>query len=172
MCRETQIIKLHDYDGALHFLSSEIFRLSQSYGEGNAELFNSYLYTALLHMRRGVTLDTLAPLEREEDPVERAVRYINDNVLLKAVTVSSVAEELGFSSAYFTRLFQRRIGIAPVKYIIEVRMAQAKRMLKEENYSIKEIAAALHYDDQLYFSRQFTKATGMSPRRYRQESHR
>lgn len=170
LCRDTQVVKLHDYDGALHFLGSEIFRLNQSYGAENAELFNAYLYAALLHMRRGAVLDTLVPQGQAEDPIERAVRFINDNILLRPVTVSAVAAELGFSSAYFTRLFQRRIGMTPVKYIIEVRMAQARRMLKEENYSIKEIAAALHYEDQLYFSRQFAKAAGMSPRKYRAET--
>lgn len=172
LCRETQAIKLHDYDGALHFLGSEIFRLHQNYGSGNAELFDAYLYAALLHMRRGDVMDTLAPAGQDEDPVERAVRFINDNILLRPVTVSAIAEELGLSPAYFTRLFQRRIGMTPVKYIIEVRVAQAKRMLTEENYSIKEIAAALHYEDQLYFSRQFTKATGLPPRKYREQTRR
>ena len=123
-------------------------------------------------MRLGDVMDTLAPAGQDEDPVERAVRFINDNILLRPVTVSAIAEELGLSPAYFTRLFQRRIGMTPVKYIIEVRVAQAKRMLTEENYSIKEIAAALHYEDQLYFSRQFTKATGLPPRKYREQTRR
>lgn len=65
--------------GALHFLGSEIFRLHQNYGSGNAELFDTYLYAALLHMRRGDVMDTLAPAGQDEDPVERAVRFINDN---------------------------------------------------------------------------------------------
>ncbi|MDY3280663.1 MAG: AraC family transcriptional regulator, partial [Eubacteriales bacterium] len=97
-------------------------------------------------------------------------QYINDNILAAPVTVSSVAEELGLSPAYFARLFQRRMGIAPVKYIIKVKMAQAKRMLTEGNYSIKEIAAALHYENQLYFSRQFTRDVGIPPRQYRAET--
>lgn len=172
LCRDTQIVRLHDYDGALNFLTSEIFRLQHNYGAGNGELFDAYLYAVLLHMRRGTIMDTLAPAGQDEDPVDRAVRFINDHILLRPVTVSTVAGELGLSPAYFTRLFQRKIGMTPVKYIIEVRMAQAKRMLTEENYSIKEIAAALHYEDQLYFSRQFSKAMGVSPRKYRADAHR
>ncbi len=170
VCEDHQVLKLHDYDGAVQFLCSEIFRLQRNYQDDDQDLFNAYLYAVLLHMRRGTVLEVADSSAPADDQVERAVQYINDNILAAPVTVSSVAEELGLSPAYFARLFQRRMGIAPVKYIIKVKMAQAKRMLTEGNYSIKEIAAALHYENQLYFSRQFTRDVGIPPRQYRAET--
>ena len=171
LCRDTQIVQIHDYDGSLQFLSSEIFRLFHHYNTDEDRLFNAYLYTLLLQMQRGRVMDTLVDASASEDQIEHAVRFINEHVIKESITVSAVAEELGLSPAHFNRLFQKRIGIAPIKYIIEVKMSHAKRLLLTENISIKEIATALHYDDQLYFSRQFTKATGLSPRRYRTEMH-
>lgn len=84
--------------------------------------------------------------------------------------ILDVADVAGLSPAHFTRIFQNKIGIAPVKYIIEVKMNCAKKTLAEQDISITEIARLLHYEDQLYFSRQFTKCIGMSPRKYRSES--
>lgn len=170
--RENQVIKFHDYDSSVYFLVSEIYRLYHSNGMPRTELYNAYLYTVLMHMRGGNVLDVPAMSEREEDPVEQAVRFINDNVLRQPVTVRTVADAVGVSPAHFARMFQSKIGIAPVKYIIEIKMNYAKKMLAEQDLSIKEIARILHYEDQLYFSRQFTKNTGLSPRNYRNETRR
>ena len=49
----THAIKLHDYDGAVQHLCREIFRLYTLGGMEQAEIINAYLYTVLLHMRRG-----------------------------------------------------------------------------------------------------------------------
>ena len=170
LIREDQVIMFHDYDGSVNFLVSEILRLYNSNGMQDAEFYNAYLYIVLMHLCRGTILDVAAASAREEDPVEKAVRFINDNILQQPVTVSVVADVIGLSPAHFTRLFQNKIGIAPVKYIIEVKMNYAKKMLAQQDISIKEIARLLHYEDQLYFSRQFTKYIGMSPRKYRNES--
>lgn len=167
---ENHVVKLHDYDGALQFLCSEVFRLQTNYGMENAELFNAYLNLILLHLRRGNAMDTLSLQVREEDPVDRAVRFINENIMCRPLSVRTVADEVKLSPTYFTRLFQRRIGVSPMKYIIEAKMAQAKRMLTEDGGSIREISEALFYENQLYFSRQFSKETGLSPRKYRTEA--
>lgn len=172
LIRENQVIKFRDYDSSVYFLVSEIYRLYNTNGMQRAEVYNAYLYTVLMHLRGGTVLDVAAVSEREEDPVEQAVRFINDHVLQQPVTVSTVADAVGLSPAHFTRMFQSKIGIAPVKYIIEIKMNYAKKMLTEQDLSIQEIARLLHYEDPLYFSRQFTKSTGLSPRKYRNEARR
>lgn len=170
LIRDDQVIMFRDYDGSVNFLVSEIFRLYNSNGMQDAEFYSAYLYIVLMHLQKGRILDVAAAAARGEDPVEKAVRFINDNILLQPITVSDAADVAGLSPAHFTRMFQNKIGIAPVKYIIEVKMNYAKKMLAEQDLSIKEIARLLHYEDQLYFSRQFTKCMGMSPRKYRSES--
>ena len=54
-----------------------------------------------------------------------------------------------------------------MKYINEVKIAEAKRMLAKTQVPIKEIAARLYYSDQFYFSQQFKRITGYSPSEYR-----
>ena len=50
VCEDHQVLKLHDYDGAVQFLCSEIFRLQRNYQDDDQDLFNAYLYAVLLHM--------------------------------------------------------------------------------------------------------------------------
>lgn len=159
-------LKLHDYDGAVQFLCAEIYRLSQFSETEYSDLLNAYLYAVLLHMRRSALMN---PAEKsdKEDRIEEAVRFINANILDQPITVRSVAAEVGLSPTYFSRLFYQRLGIQPVKYISEVKIAQAKRMLRETAMPVSAISAALHYEDPLYFSRQFSKLTGMSPTHFR-----
>ena len=67
-------------------------------------------------------------------------------------------------------MFKKKIGIPPVKYVNEVKVAEAKRMLLKTDMTVKEIASALYYSDQFYFSQQFKRITGYSPSEYRRST--
>mgnify|MGYP004481887437 FL=1 len=54
-----------------------------------------------------------------------------------------------------------------MQYIISLRIANAKMLLETTDYSIKEIGCIVGYDNPLYFSRLFSKYTGISPAKYR-----
>lgn len=164
---DDRIIKLHDYDGAVQFLCSSIFRMFMSSGMENIELINAYLKAVLLHMNRGLIMGTGAESKKEEDIVDSAVRFINANIRTRKLSVIEIAKVLNAAPTYFSRLFKSKIGVAPVKYINEVKIAEAKRLLISEDKTIQEIAAMLHYEDPLYFSRQFSQLTGCSPKEFR-----
>ena len=57
--------------------------------------------------------------------------------------------------------------VTPMQYILQLRISVAKNYLESSNKNITEIADAVGYDNPLYFSRLFTKYTGMSPKEYR-----
>jgi len=60
----------------------------------------------------------------------------------------------------------------PVSYHIQQRIIlEAKRLLYHSGKSVKEIATQLGYDDYPYFSRLFTKITGMSALAFRNRNH-
>jgi YesN/AraC family two-component response regulator len=69
---------------------------------------------------------------------------------------------------YLTRVFKKHKGKAPLRYVQELRMNEAKRLLRTRpELGIKEIAGSVGYSDQSYFSRAFRKSTGYSPQEYR-----
>jgi len=82
---------------------------------------------------------------------------------------AEMAKRLNVSVSGLCRLFLSATGKSPVAYGKHVRMQKACRLLLETDQPVKAIAAALGYVDQLYFSKRFNKAMGMSPRAYRKQ---
>ena len=58
------------------------------------------------------------------------------------------------------------MGVSPMKYIIYLRMQKAVELLKRKTFSISQIAYALGYKNQFYFSKEFKKYFGLPPSKY------
>lgn len=164
---KNQVIKLHDYEGTVQFLCSEIYRTYMKTGMTEAEILNIYLEAVLWHMKKGLILVTDQASHNDGDMIDEAIKFINVNITNKRISVEMIAEELNVSEEHFSRMFKKKIGIPPVKYINEVKIAEAKRLLLKSGTPIKEIASSLYYSDQFYFSQQFRRIVGCSPSEYR-----
>ena len=81
--------------------------------------------------------------------------------------VSDLAAEAGMSEVYFRRLFTGRYGISPSKCIISARIAYAKRLMREDFFSLEEIAIRAGFSSLSYFCRVFRTHEGISPAVYR-----
>ncbi len=95
--------------------------------------------------------------------IAESARRILDYNFGRDITMQEISNTLYVDAAYLTRKFSAKYGIAPKEYLIDKRIAHAKKLLKESDASIKEIAASIGYFDQLYFSRVFKKKVGVSP---------
>ena len=86
----------------------------------------------------------------------------------KQIKVSELAEVVGASEPTVYRMFAHVAGCTPIDYINTYRIGKAHSMLGGgTDAKIKAVAAACGFDDQLYFSKLYSKAYGMSPRAYR-----
>jgi AraC-like DNA-binding protein len=81
-------------------------------------------------------------------------------------TIIELASEAALSrSAFFSR-FSRTVGLAPMEYVLAWRMALAKRLLRDDNLGIAQIAERVGYSSASTFSVAFTRQVGTSPARY------
>jgi len=85
----------------------------------------------------------------------------------RAFTNSSLAREVGVSSAYLVKIFREQTGRTPLRYHQLTKIALARHLLGKTTMPVKEIALRIGYEDPLYFSRVFRKETGVSPRGFR-----
>jgi AraC family transcriptional regulator of arabinose operon len=83
-----------------------------------------------------------------------------------------LARRAGWSIPHLCTEFKRFFGISIIQYIQQLRMNQAAYLLRDHNWTISEIAAALGYADLYTFSKMFKRNLGMSPRRFRQMNTR
>ena len=106
--------------------------------------------------------------EKGNDLMEDIITYMKNN-LNKNIRINDIAKEFGCSASNIYKLFKKDLNSAPIDLFIHLKMEKAYRYLSQTNLKIKEISHKLGYDDPYYFSRIFTKHTGMSPTMYRKE---
>ena len=80
------------------------------------------------------------------------------------LSFGDLAKKAGVSEGYLRSLFRQRLGSSPVKYRNTLRLMRARDMLLSTDMSVKEAAASVGFQDQLYFSRIFRGHFGISPR--------
>lgn len=99
---------------------------------------------------------------------QRVLRFIHQN-LHREIALVELADLADLSPAYFSHLFSRMMGAAPIEFINRRKMEQAQRLLLGTSKSLKEIAAEVGFGDVFYFSRLFRKITGTAPGQYRRQ---
>ena len=83
-----------------------------------------------------------------------------------SLSVSGLAYEMGVSEAYFRRLFADAYGMAPNAYIKKTRIENAKAILRTGYYTVTETAIRCGFDSISYFSYEFHRISGVTPKEY------
>lgn len=99
--------------------------------------------------------------------VKRAVAYLHQNYA-RPLARWEIAEAIGVSEDYLSRVFHRELGLSPWDYVNRYRIYQAQELLRRTSSSIRVIAHQVGFKDQAYFSRVFRNIAGVSPGKYRQ----
>ena len=81
----------------------------------------------------------------------------------RAWTLDELARQAGASRATLVRIFQKTAGMAPLAFLAELRLGQARRKLLAGTTSQAEIAAEVGYQSESAFSRAFQRRYGMRP---------
>ncbi|WP_064694792.1 helix-turn-helix domain-containing protein [Rhizobium aegyptiacum] len=87
--------------------------------------------------------------------------------IAQAFSLEALAAEAGLSPFHFSRVFKQTTGFSPSEYFIRMRMAEARRLLRETNRSIIEIGLDVGYSSPSHFATVFRKAVGVTPSQYR-----
>ncbi len=147
-------------------LFDEIFNnLSKGFHDENLEYVNfcfGHLLATFIYAYK--TSDDIAD---ESNPVvRRAINYLGKN-LDKKLSLNQLAKEVGYSPSYFTTLFKKETNYSPISYFSHLKIVKACELLDYTQMKIKEISFHLAYSDPYYFTKDFTKKMGLSPRNYR-----
>ena len=94
--------------------------------------------------------------------------YLQENYD-RTVDFSALADSLAVSAPYLSKLFHEQTGYSPSRYLTDIRMRQAKKLLMDTGLTVREIAARVGYPDPFHFSRSFKNAVGVSPAQFREE---
>lgn len=104
---------------------------------------------------------------KHADVMHRVIRYIRENYG-KKLTLDEIADSVYWSKSYLSKVFKDEMGQTITAYISSVRIEKSKALLRDTQLPLVEVASAVGFDDQSYFTKTFRKTTGMSPGKYRE----
>lgn len=99
--------------------------------------------------------------------VRDAKKYIEENFAREEFSLTEAADYTHVSPQHLSRVFRQSTGITFMDYITRVRIRRAIELLRDDDHKMYEIAEAVGYSSQHYFSSAFKKVLGVSPMEYK-----
>jgi len=118
---------------------------------------------------RSVECASAASLSKngEENPIVQKARQYIDGHLKDLPSLEGLADIMGVSPFYLSKLFKEQTGETYINYVTSARLEKAKKLLADGALIIKEISAGVGYNDQNYFSKLFRQKYGETPSEFR-----
>ena len=153
-----------------NFVDSICARLGNGYRESLADIkavkpdmVKSYVKIMTI-CAQYLTLSNAIPSEKPSI-AELARRYIHENFSAK-IGIKEMCDEIGCSKSTLITSFKKTYGVTVNRYLNDVRLGEAVRMLTGGERNIGEIASATGFSDQSYFSKVFSAKYGIPPSEY------
>jgi AraC-like DNA-binding protein len=103
-------------------------------------------------------------LGREQGPIRRVVELMNER-LIEDLSVAELAAVAGMSEFHFIRAFRKEIGLPPHAYLTQLRLREARRLLREGGL-LADTAMAAGFYDQSHMTKHFKRTYGITPAQY------
>ena len=114
---------------------------------------------------------TLAPIEvvggLPPRRLQRVFSHIRENIS-RDLSVADLAQTVGMSQYYFSKLFKMSTGTTPHQYVMRQRVERAQEYLRETRSALAEIATLVGFETQSHFTSVFRRMVGTTPKQYRE----
>ena len=150
----------------------EIERIMRSNDMFSETRSKGCVYEILLKIAEHVMSDNRAILENEDTTkigwqyIHAACNYISENSS-NPITQTEVADHIGISTFYFSKLFKQYMHISFPAYLANIRVKSATSLLLDKGLSITDCAFMAGFQSTTTFNKVFREITGYSPRNYR-----
>lgn len=166
----TQVFSISDHDkDTILSLFLAIDAEYHSHAWQRTTMIQILLYQMLIHAKRCYdTIDhTASAVLHSEISLIRRFKAAIDGSYSRLISVTELAEQLYVSPKYLSEVVKRELGCTPSEFIQHRVILYAKYLLCSTDMTVGEIAAALNFEDQSYFTRFFRKHVQQTPTEYR-----
>ena len=139
---------------------------------GSAQLLQCYFTEFLIHLIRSdnILSQTVSSSKQSRDIAntslsELILDYMKANVY-KNITLNEICAHFLLGKTQICKIFKESTGLSPMECYYELKIREAKTLIRENEYSVSEISDMLGYTSIHNFSRAFKKAVGFSPTAY------
>lgn len=117
-----------------------------------------------------ITVDNLLAEEAKSNPLIKSILHYVDENYAGNISLKLLSDTFNLNPAYLGQLFKNEMGEMFTNYLNTVRVEKSKEMLKTAALKLNEIAENVGYVNQIYFTRIFKKATGLTPLEFRKNN--
>lgn len=107
-------------------------------------------------------------VEKSQSISGRLQLLMRDNFTRSDFSLSDLADKMGMSVPYLSRLFKKEMGENFQDLLVEMRIEKAKVLLQSTKLKNNEIARQIGFEDERYFGQVFRKRCGMTPKQFRE----
>lgn len=137
---------------------------------GSQQLIRIHLEEFLIMLLRAESAEDtkIFPTKQsmESHLVSKTKELLKANICRK-ITVEEICNELNYSRAYLSKIFKNSTGETILQYFLNLKIKEAKRLIREDNLNFTQISDGLSFDNPHYFSRVFRRTTGFTPSQYK-----
>ena len=137
---------------------------------GSAQLLKYHFTEFLIKLLRGgasMSFNTANTRQATQDTLaEMIVSYMKNNIH-KPITLNDICDNFFLRKSQLSIIFKEYTGKSPMRYYSDLKIDEAKKLLREDELSVSEISEKLNYSGIHNFSRAFKEATGFSPLGYK-----
>ncbi len=138
---------------------------------GGIQMIKLYIEQLLISLlRSGKEVENSGILFADEavtgERVKDIIRYMS-NALFGKFSVENMCAHFGYSKAYLSRIFKEETGRTLLEYYTDMKISEARRLIREKKYNFAQISDLLCFDNPRYFSRVFKRVTGLTPQEYK-----
>lgn len=134
---------------------------------GSEQLIKLNLEMFLLKLIRSTILPKIDDEgSKNYSKLTNAIIDILKNNVYGKITVEAISKELGFSRTHISSVFKADCSKTITEYLTDLKISEAKYLIRKDIYTISQISDFLCYDNPHYFCRVFKKETKMTPKQY------
>lgn len=105
----------------------------------------------------------------DEKLIEKAIKYVEDNISRSDLSVEELSRELGMSRVHLYKKLLQITGKTPIEFIRVIRLKRAAQLLRDSQLHVSEIAFQVGFNNPKYFSRYFKEEFGVLPSAYQKK---
>ncbi|MDO6462204.1 AraC family transcriptional regulator [Granulosicoccaceae sp. 1_MG-2023] len=174
---EVDHVDLHDVlrveDPLINMMMGNIIREARSQGMGGPLYVDSLSQALAVHLLRHyaqIRVKRTSCKDSLSVAQQALVREYIEAHLSEPMDLNSLGAQLGMGACRFSRAFRASFGRPPYAYVIERRLAKARRLLAHSKLPIKAISCSCGFSDQPHLTRLFRRAYGVPPATYRKSA--
>ncbi len=146
--------------GRLEMLSSPVL--------GGEQMIKTHLEQLLIELMRNSTDNAFSKYRAVDDnsTVAECICFLEENVC-KTLSINDICAKTNYSRTYICTLFKAVTGKTIIQYYNELKIDEAKKLIRKNKYTFSEIAEILGFNTPTYFTHTFSKIAKMTPSQYK-----